>query len=98
MIRILKPAQSELDEAFEYYETQLPNLGFEFIEEFEKAVRRIEQFPEAWHPFSRNTRRCQFNRFPYAIIYKNEDEEIIIIAISHLHREPNYWVNRINLN
>jgi toxin ParE2 len=61
MIRILKPAQFELDEAFEFYETQLPHLGFEFIEEFEKAVRRIEQFPDAWHPFSRNTRRCQFS-------------------------------------
>jgi galactose-1-phosphate uridylyltransferase len=64
MINILKGAQRELDDAFEYYESQMAGLGNEFIEEFEKATQRIIQFPEAWHPFSPNTRRCQFNRFP----------------------------------
>jgi hypothetical protein len=46
MINILKGAQRELDDAFEYYESQIAGLGNEFIEEFEKATQRIIQFPE----------------------------------------------------
>jgi toxin ParE2 len=95
MIRLLKPAQLELDEAFDFYESQNPGLGFYFIEEFEKASKRIELFPEAWHPFSYNTRRCLLNRFPYAIVYTVDDHEIVFVAIYHLHRKPLYWKNRI---
>ena len=94
MISILKSAQHELDEAFDFYEAQLFGLGYEFIDEFEKAVKRIEQFPEAWQSFSLNTRRCQFNRFPYAIIYDIYEENIVIIAVAHLHRRPFYWKHR----
>jgi plasmid stabilization system protein ParE len=95
MIVILKAAQYELDDAFDYYKTQKLGLGYDFIEEFEKCIHRIEQFPEAWQPFTSNTRRCQFNRFPYATIYYLNNSEILIMAIAHLHREPTYWQNRL---
>jgi toxin ParE2 len=95
MTGILKAAQQELDEAFVYYESQVPGLGSEFIEEFEKAAQRIEQFPEAWHPFSSHTRRCQLNRFPYGIIYHFDETGVVILAIAHLHRKPNYWRERL---
>lgn len=36
-------------------------------------------------------RRCQMRRFPYGIIYEPAASEIIIIAVAHLHREPEYW-------
>jgi toxin ParE2 len=96
MICIVRAAQQEIDEAFEYYESQMPGLGSEFIEEFEKAIHRIEQFPEAWHPFSTNTRRCQFNRFPYGIVYHIDNKQMTILAIAHMHRQPNYWQDRLS--
>jgi hypothetical protein len=34
------------------------------------------------------------NRFPYGVIYQVTDEEVFIIAVMHLNREPNYWKNR----
>lgn len=94
MINILKSAHRELEDAFEYYESQLPGLGNDFFEEFEKATQRIIQFPEAWHLFSPNTRRCQLNRFPYGILYYVEKTNITILAVAHMHRDPNYWQDR----
>lgn len=32
-LRILEPAQKEIDEAFEYYEKQVEGLGYQFIDE-----------------------------------------------------------------
>jgi len=47
-------------------------------------------FPEAWSKMSENTRRCLVNRFPYGVIYSTNEEEIIILAVMQLNREPGY--------
>jgi hypothetical protein len=51
-------AQSELNEATDYYEECRPGLGLEFAKEVYSAIQLITQFPEAWPPLSENTRRC----------------------------------------
>ena len=63
-ITFLPAAEHELDEAFDYYETQKPGLGFEFIEEVSAAIKRIELYPEAWQLISKNARRCPNISFP----------------------------------
>jgi plasmid stabilization system protein ParE len=94
-IRFLEIAQIELDEAIEYYNYETPGLGEEFLAEVLNALDRIGEFPEAWHPCSKRTRRCQTRRFPYGIIYQTRKEEILVIAIANLHRNPGYWKDRI---
>ena len=94
-ISFLQEAQFELDEAIEYYNNQMVNLGYDFLNEVLNAIERASSFPEAWHPLSENTRRCQTRRFPYGIIYSIEGSTILIISVSNLHREPNHWRNRI---
>ncbi len=94
-IRFLEIAQIELDEAIEYYSHEMLGLGEEFLAEVLNALNRIGEFPEAWHPCSKRTRRCQTRRFPYGIIYQIRKEEILVIAIANLHRNPDYWKDRI---
>ena len=69
--------------------------GEEFRDEAWETVRRIKEFPQAWHPLSGSIRRCQMRRFPFGVIYEPSELEIVIIAIAHLHREPEYWRARI---
>ena len=45
----------------------------------------------AWSNISKRTRRCLLNKFPYGVIYQIRDEEILVLAIAHLHRRPGYW-------
>ncbi len=94
-IRFLEIAQIELDEAIEYYNYEVSGLGEEFLAEVLKALDRIGEFPEAWHPCSKRTRRCQTRRFPYGIVYQTRKKEILIIAIANLHRKPDYWKDRL---
>lgn len=95
-IRFLTPAERELDEAFEYYESHLGGLGYKFIAEIDAALTRIAKYPLAWHPMSLRTRRCRLKRFPYGLIYQvRARDEILIVAVSHLHRSPLYWRDRI---
>ena len=94
-IEFLGLAQQELDDAFNYYEYQQRNLGYRFVEELHKSIELIKLYPTAWSKSSKNTRRAIVKTFPYAIIYQRREEMILIIAVAHLHREPNYWIERI---
>jgi len=94
-ISFLEVAETELDEAIEYYNFEAPGLGDQFLSEDLRALERIAKFPRAWHQGSKRTRRAQTRRFPHGIIYQIRQEEILVIAIANLHREPDYWENRI---
>lgn len=91
----LPPAVIELEEAISYYDAQQPGLGDQFLEESYRAIQRILLHPRAWSKFSRRTRRCRTNRFPYGIIYQLKNDRVIIIAVMHLHRHPIYWKDRL---
>jgi len=93
-IKFLVPARRELREAVRYYNAQRVSLGEEFRDEVWDTIRRIQNFPEAWHPLSDSIRRCQMNCFPYGLIYESSENEIVIIAVAHLHRAPEYWRSR----
>jgi hypothetical protein len=94
-INFLEIAQKELDDDIEYYNYEVHGLGDAFLAEVLNAVDRIGKFPEAWHPCSKRTRRCQTRRFPYGVIYQIREKEILIVAIANLHRKPDYWKDRI---
>jgi hypothetical protein len=51
--------------------------------------------PNAWTKVGVHTRRCLLNRFPYAILYFYEDNEITITSIANLHRNPEHYNNII---
>ena len=93
-VRFLPPARRELKDAVQYYNAQRVRLGDEFRDEVWDTIQRIKKFPEAWHPLSASIRRCQMNWFPYGLIYIASDQEILIIAVAHLHRSPEYWRSR----
>lgn len=95
-VRFLAPARTEFRRAVEYYEAQRPGLGAAFREEVYSAVERIEKMPDAWRPLSKNTRRHRIQKFPYGVIYAVVQGEIVIVAIAHAHREPEYWQSRLS--
>ena|SRR2546425_6452527 len=94
-IRLLDIAQQELDGAIEYYNAESVGLGDEFLLEVLSAFERIKQFPNAWHPYTENSRRCQTRRFPYGVVYQILESEILVVAVAHMHRRPGYWRDRL---
>ena len=88
-------AELEFDKAIEYYEGCQTGLGLEYTQEIYAAIKRIIQFPEAWPPLSKKTRRCLVNRFPFGIIYQVKSGLLNIIAVADLRRRPNYWKGRV---
>ncbi len=90
-ILILSFAEEEFAEAVDYYNEQCPGLGYEFAAEVRRVFDRIMVFPAAWPLFSKSTRRCLLNRFPYGVLYRVDGDAIRIGAIMHLDRDPKNW-------
>jgi hypothetical protein len=43
---------------------------------------------------TRRTVAAVRRRFPYGVVYQILESEILVVAITHLHRRPGYWRDR----
>jgi plasmid stabilization system protein ParE len=87
-------AETEIIEAAEYYDRQVPGLGGQFLDEIEVAVAAIFDAPERWRRVDNEIRRYLAGRFPFGIYYRVEGEVIRILAVKHHRRHPDYWRKR----
>jgi mRNA-degrading endonuclease RelE of RelBE toxin-antitoxin system len=94
-VRFIKAARNELDGAIRYYNGERDGLGEDFKAEVDAALDRIEFWPSAWSRVSPTARLCKTKRFPYGLVYFVDDDEIVVIAVAHLHRRQGYWKKRL---
>lgn len=87
-------AEAEFEEAVAFYEDHAEGLGLDFAAEVREAINRAVTMPLAWMQIEEGVRRVLVHRFPFAVLYSENDERVFILAVMHLRREPNYWVQR----
>jgi plasmid stabilization system protein ParE len=94
-IPFLPTAEAEFLQAVEGYEDARPGLGAAFVAELERATRRIALFPRHGSPYLGGTRKVVLRRFPFSIVYLDEPETPLIVAVAHHRQKPGYWQNRL---
>ncbi|HVM61826.1 MAG TPA: type II toxin-antitoxin system RelE/ParE family toxin [Verrucomicrobiae bacterium] len=86
---VLRPeARHELEQAVEWYETQLPDLGRQFRAEVYRAFDNIVARPEIYPKSHETARKAVLRRFPYLVFYLVETNRIVVVAIFHAKRNP----------
>lgn len=93
-ILIRRAAEIEILEAFVWYEEQLEDLGFEFLQTLDEAVLSLQYNPHSYQIVYQNIRRVLLHRFPYAVFYIIENDKIIVLACLHQRRHPDEWLNK----
>ena len=91
----LAEARDEFWEAALYYESQEAGLGLRFRDEVAHVIEHILSDPFLWRERPNGYRRVNCPVFPYYVAYFIRAETIIIAAIAHGHRRPNYWKGRL---
>ena len=86
---------ADIEAAFQWYESEEPGLGFEFVDELRHAYRRILNGPFQYQELRSGIRRAITRRFPYAIYFSVEDEAIVVVGVLHTARDPAEWQRRI---
>jgi plasmid stabilization system protein ParE len=88
-------ALAELERAKQWYERQRHGLGESFFQEITAAITRIWEAPNIWPEFREGTRRFLVHRFPFAVLYSQRSNRVIVVAVMHLRRRPGYWRSRL---
>jgi len=88
-LRISPEAESDLAEAYNWYEARSPGLGLEFLRAVEASLSFVQRHPFAVQEVHGAMRRALVRRFPYG--YLIEDERIVILACRHARRNPQKW-------
>jgi toxin ParE1/3/4 len=95
-IVFLQEAEAEAAEATAFYNKQQENLGGRFVATIEESLVRIRFNPLLFPFVERDVRRCLVHTFPFGVLFRIVKNEIIVVAIMHLKRNPTYWINRVS--
>ena len=95
-IRLHREAEREITEVSDYYGAISPRLRAGFGAELARAMDRLLQQPMAGAPVALRgaLRRIVMARFPYSVFSRASGEEILVIAVAHHARRPDYWSGR----
>jgi len=93
--RFVPAARREFLSEIAYYNQEKANLGARFTAAVEEAAARALAFPHAGSPSAGNTRRVLLQGFPFAVVYREVPAGIIIFAVAHQSRRPDYWAARV---
>lgn len=93
-LSIHETAEAEINEAADFYDLEDPGLGSVFIDEVERGIESISQFPEAAQLLRGRVRKRLLAKFPYSLVYSVRPDEIRLLAVAHQKRRPFYWRSR----
>lgn len=94
--RLVVQPQSDLDiqAAAVWYEGQRSGLGSRFLHELDLVFQRITGNPRQFPREEGDVHRALLRHFPYGVYFLAESEDIKVLAVLHLHREPEMWKTR----
>lgn len=97
--RVLPEVHVEIVEAAKWYEARQAGYGSQFYDAYEEGMRKIQTDPQSFSRLEtnrsrRDVRRCRLRRFPYYIAFEILPSEVVILAVAHGSRRPNYFMRR----
>ena len=93
-IKFVDEASFEFLDAISYYEKQQGGLGGRFKAEVEQTLLWLAKHPGVCRLRPSGYRRLNLRIFPYYIPYIVRPSTLWVLAIAHIHRQPEYWIQR----
>ena len=87
-------AEADLADAKAYYDRQRSGLGDDFLERVGEVLNSLGETPERHAKVFQELRRSLVRRFPYAVFYRVDDDQVTVVAVYHTRRDPRGWQGR----
>ncbi|HPR74514.1 MAG TPA: type II toxin-antitoxin system RelE/ParE family toxin [Bacteroidales bacterium] len=94
-IIVIPEAEQDILSAFTWYEENRTGLGHAFLLNLEAGFEVIVRDPYIFPVEYKQTRKHLIKRFPYIIIYIIDEKQVIVLAVLHGRRNPDFIKNRI---
>jgi len=92
-IKILRSAREDLKEGFRFYELQQRGLGSYFLESLYSDIESLKLFAGIHSIHFQRYYRLLSKRFPFAVYYRIEEDEIKIYAVIDCRKDP-AWIRK----
>ena len=93
---VVRPeAETEMAEAFDWYEDRVPGLGSEFLLCVDAVFSAILRSPQHYPQVHKVVRRAIARRFPYEIFFVDDEERVVVLSVFHAKRNPKRWQAQI---
>jgi plasmid stabilization system protein ParE len=92
-IKILESAKEDLREGFYFYESQKRGVGSYFLESLFSDVESLRLFAGIHGVHFGRYRRLLSKRFPFAVYYRIEVNEVRVYAVLDCRRDP-AWIRK----
>ena len=92
-IKILESAKQDLREGFNFYESQETGIGSYFLESLFSDIESLRLFAGIHGVHFGRYHRLLSKRFPFAIYYRMESDEIRVYAVLDCRRDP-AWIGK----
>ena len=93
-IHFRRVARIEFDEAADWYERRRRGLGPRFVAVVQRVLSRIVEQPDFYPIVYKDVREVLVRRFPFCIYYREEADQILVLAVFHTSRDPSIWQSR----
>ena len=87
-------AESDIKDAYEWYEAQRKGLGEGFLLCIEEALSRVSRNPEIYSVVYKEVRRVLIHRFPFGVFFIENEERVSVLTVLHARRNPKTWKGR----
>jgi plasmid stabilization system protein ParE len=88
-------ADADVEATFDWYEGELAGLGQQFLNELQVTYDRIAAGPAKYQRVANEVRRALLRRFPYAVYFAVDGEDVVVLAVLHAARDPFEWQRRV---
>ena len=92
----LSAANEDLDHAINYYRLRSLVVARDFFNEVRRASTLLLDFPQACPIVRGEVRQKVLRRFPFSVLYMIDGDRVVVVAVMHHHRRPDYWHDRIS--
>jgi toxin ParE1/3/4 len=93
--RLHPDAALEHEDQVAYYEERRAGLGRRYHLAMLRAISLASSNPRRFKIVRPpNLHKVSLRGFPFAVIYREVDSMVQVLAIAHHRRAPNYWVRR----
>ena len=87
-------AEVDYTESLKWYAERSLEAANDFDAELDRAISQIAAGPERFPMCDQRHRYFLLRRFPFRIIYRIVASDVVVIAVPHGSRSPDYWANR----
>ena len=88
----LPPARDDFDESYAWYHKQSVRAADRFTAAIDDALQKLRPDPSIGIRIDDEHRFYRLKTsYPFFLVYRTEPAKIVVVAVAHNQREPNYW-------